>query len=637
MVGDRKVVLAQARRLHDKAVAEGRFGHAARAIKTLERARGVLEGQSGHDVDTLIVEISLSLAVNVAEVHGLQRGLQAIAAAEPLTLALGEPSLIVRMHNNHAFLGLRAGDLDLASEQLQRAATLIDYADPHDRIYTLLNSGNVHLYRGDLAEAQRFFTQSAAAAEADDILDGRFRSLHNQGYVEFLVGDIPSALRSMDEANDLDVDVSRGIWALDRARILIEAGLIREADETLARAEAIFRADRTAQDLGETELARAECALVVGDVGAARRFAMRSRDRFRRRGNVRWQRTAELVLLQGDLRAGRPGSRLAPVAARLADDLAADGLPVRARTASLVRIEALLAGGRVSEAVEVTASLGRERPSDPITSRTHARYVRARLDLARGDHAGARRHVRVGLATLADYQARFGGIDLRTASAIHGRRLAELDLSIALDDGRASGVFAAVERGRAVSSRLPPVQPPADARAAELLAELRHVVESLHAAQNDTVGLLRRRRDLESEIQARAWTIAGSGDALAPAGLDAVGTAVAGADVTLVAYLAVRRPPARGARRSGRCPAGRPGRQRRDRRADPPLPRRLRRDGPRADAGRDPRRRQRVAEPLAGRAGRGAAGPARTRRTLARRRPHRTARRGALVGAAQPA
>ncbi len=530
--------LEQARRLHEKAVADGRFGHAVKAIKTLERALAALEGRTEREAGLLTVEVLLSLAVNVAEVHGADRGLLEMARAERLVRQLDDPALTVRMHNNHALIASRAGDLAQAGEQFDLAMKLLEHASPHDRMYTLLNSGNLRLYRGQLVEAQRLFSQSAAAAETAAILDGQFRALHNLGYVEFLAGNIPAALQSMEQANALEVEVSRGIWALDRARILLEAGLTREADETLALAEGIFRTDRTAQDLGETEVARAECALVTGDVAAARRYAARARDRFRRRGNARWQRAAELVLLQGDLRAGRPGARIAPVAARLAVDLAADGLSTSARTARLIQVEALLSVGQLRQAEQVIAAVGREQPTDPIAARTHARYVRARLDLGRGDRAAARRQVRAGLATLAQHQARFGGIDLRTASAVHGRRLAELDLSMALDQGRPAVVFAAIERGRAVSSRLPAVQPPADERTAELLSELRQVVESLHAARGDSVSAQRRRRDLEQQIQSRSWTLPGAGTAAAPAGLDEVRAAARAAEVTVVAYLA---------------------------------------------------------------------------------------------------
>jgi tetratricopeptide (TPR) repeat protein len=536
--GEAQQPLDRARALHTKAVAEGRFGHAAAAIRTLRRALDVLSRLPDDDLErrTLAAEVWLSLAVNEAEVHNAERGLAAIQAAEHLVDQSGDLSLRARLHNNHALIATRAGDLQTASEQFDLAEAFLEHATPHDRTYTLLNSGNVRLYRGQLAEAERLFSRSAEVARQEGIPDGEFRALHNLGYVEFLAGRLPTALASMDAADALDVDVSRGIWALDRARILIEAGLTREADDTLAQAGTIFAADRTAQDLGEVEVSRAECALITGDAAAARRFAAKARDRFRRRGNARWMRTAELVLLQGDLAAGRPGSRLAPVAARLEEELAADGLPVRARIAALVGAEALLSAGRVAEAETVVARLNYQDLVEPITSRLHANYVRAKLDLARNDVAAARHIVREGLAELATYQASFGSIDLRTASAVHGERLAELDLSIALAEGDPAMALEAVERGRAVSSRLAAIEPPADERTAELLAELRGVVESVHAAQSDAVSLGVRRAELERQIRERAWTLAGGGAVHRPADLADVHAALAARDLALVVY-----------------------------------------------------------------------------------------------------
>jgi len=43
--------------------------------------------------------------------------------------------------------------------------------------------------------------------------------------------------------------------------VLVEAGLTREADETLAEAGDFFAANRMSQDRAEGDLARAECAL----------------------------------------------------------------------------------------------------------------------------------------------------------------------------------------------------------------------------------------------------------------------------------------------------------------------------------------------------------------------------------------
>jgi hypothetical protein len=215
-------------------------------------------------------------------------------------------------------------------------------------------------------------------------------------------------------------------------------------------------------------------------------------------------------------------------------------LRLPAHTAALIAAEAQLAAGRVDAAGETLAGLGEPHRDDPPTVRMHAHYVRAKVEAAAGDAAAANRHVGRALRELAGYQARFGSVDLRTASAVHGRRLAELGVTLALAEGRPAAVFAAAERARAVSSRLPPVRPPDDPVAAELLAELRQTVEALRPVEQDRAAsapLLARRRELEAQLAARSWTVAGSGGPARQASLDAVRAELAGRGRTMVTYV----------------------------------------------------------------------------------------------------
>ena len=93
------------------------------------------------------------------------------------------------------------------------------------------------------------------------------------------------------------------------------------ADATLLRAEQEeFRRGQLYQELAETELARAECAILAGNLTAARVLAGSARTRFARRGNDRWRRVAELTLLSADLADGRPPTLLIGPAQRLAQE-----------------------------------------------------------------------------------------------------------------------------------------------------------------------------------------------------------------------------------------------------------------------------------------------------------------------------
>jgi tetratricopeptide (TPR) repeat protein len=533
-----------ARQLHARGLLAMDAGKPQQAERVLTRALKVLSAAERHepDQDAALVNARVLITLANAEFQlvGLTVALSRLEAAEQAVAAARLSALQVSLHNQRGLFLFKVGQMDGALREFDQAESFFPQAPVVERCRVLLNRGSVHLDRGSVAAARAALTQCAEIAAAADLPLFQLKAMHNLGYLEFLVGDLPGALRLMAEAFRMDPTVSPGIALLGRARVLAEAGLARESDEVLAEAAAIFRRDRLAQDLGEAELDRARCALISGDVSDARRLAARARDRFRRRGNDPWRRSAELVLLQGDLAAGRPGSRLVEPALRLREELTDDGLPLPARAAGLIAIEAYLEAGAVDAAGEVADDVGPSSRRDPITGRLHTRYVRARLDLARGEPGAATRQVRAGLGELADYQASFGSIDLQTAAAVHGRRLAELSLTLALRTRRAAAVLAAAERARAVSTRLPVVRPPTDPQSADLLAELRRTVESLRGAMQDAAAsapLLRRRRELERAITARRWTLAGSGAAGRTARLDEIRAGVANADSTMVVYV----------------------------------------------------------------------------------------------------
>lgn len=539
--------LEAASRLHGSGVAHNTAGRPVAALRDLRRAlRAVPEvapasfATAPPGTVAMIGRIWLSVATSEAELHGTADGLSALGTAKDAADAAGDDELRVLVHGQRGSLLIRSGSLEEAVVELDAAIAQRDLVSPYDQCKMLVNRGALALFRGELRVAHELSSVAVAIAAEHGFALEQHQAAHNLGYVRFLRGDMPGALRGMVDALSVGVEISSGIPLLDRARVLIESGLSREADQALAQATAIFRRDRLAQDLGETELERARCALTTGEVSAARRFAAAARDRFRRRGNDHWRRSAELVLLQGDLAAGRPGRKLVGPALRLQRELDKESLDLPARTAGLIAAEAYLLSGDADSAAEVLSAIGGAGRRDPITARLHVRYVQAQLDAARGAVDAAARQVRSGLGEIARYQASFGSIDLQTASAIHGRHLAEFGVSLALRSRRAADVFAAAERARSVSTRLPVVRPPEDAAAAELLTELRQTVESLRVGRQDRASsapLVRRRQELERAITARGWTLAGGGAARPTARLAEVRAAVAAADATMVVFV----------------------------------------------------------------------------------------------------
>jgi tetratricopeptide (TPR) repeat protein len=543
MPADRSTTAAKrverARALHARAFDASRAGRPAAAERLLRSALRSLSDTSGtREGLTVRTQTLITLAKVESELRGIEAGLARLDEASLLLSAGPDDVVLTAFHNQRGALFARAGRFDEAIDCFNAAEKQFAAASDRDRVAVLLNRSTARMMTGQLRAAASDLERCAAAAEETGLDAMREMSLHNLGYLRFLFGDLPGALAAMDEALRRSTENS-GVSLLDRARVLVEAGLVREADDTLAEAGAIVRADRLTQDLGEIEIERARCALISGDISAARRLAGAARDRFRRRGSDNWKRAAELVLLQSDLAAGRPGKRLLEPALRLRAEFDEIGLTVQSRTASLIAGEAALSAGDVRAASELVATAGPPRRTDSITTKLHARYVRAALHRSKGEVAKASRQARAGLADLATYQATFGSIDAQTAVAVHGRRLADLDLAIALSSGRPDSVLHAAELARAVSHRLPIVRPPADRETADLLAELRQIAEASNVAleRDELLALQRKRQQLADRITARRWTLTGPGEIRDAAAVDEIRAAAHEHGAALVTFV----------------------------------------------------------------------------------------------------
>ena len=465
--------------------------------------------------------------------------------ADELADLAGVGSLRAAVRGQQALLLLRAGRIEPAASAFDRAVKLIDVAEPRDQIRILCNRGALALELGRLGRARADLSRAAtiAAAEGDRLTESMVR--HNLGYTEFLAGNLPRALSDMSDAAALAGGSPTPVFLLDRARVLREAGLTRDADAALAEAGELFRADSRGQDLGETELVRAECALVEGHSDRARRLARSAVGRFQRRGNVLWRRRAELVLLRSE----RACDATSPAGLRaLADRIEAlvrvcedEGRRDLAEAARLLLADtALAAGTRDADA----SSAWRLRGDDTFRTRLERREVRARLALLDSDRAAARREVRRGLGELTDHRARFDSVDLRTASAVHGLRLAQLGVGLALGSGRPGEVFESIERARTVFTRVPGVRPSSDPASAELLAERRRVEDESRALIGEPASAAERSRlrervaRLQRDIRARGWERDGGGAAtLRPAGLGEARDAARGDGTALVSFI----------------------------------------------------------------------------------------------------
>ncbi len=437
--------------------------------------------------------------------------------------------------------------LDAALDTMRDPAAAVA---PKDLAVTLLNRGTLQMTAGRLTAAESDTREARdLLAAAGDAARLAFMARHNLGYIEFLRGDLPGALSTMAAATGGVENAAVGVPALDRARVLLAAGLVSEAREFAEVALADFGVNKATTDLVDALGVRAEIALADGDPVAARRSARQAARVAARRGNERAATVAQVLELRADALARRrggppgrrPGSRRAARrAAALQERLTELGLTDDATGAALLAGEALLDARDADAAARIEAVSESAGRSGDLATRLHARVLAARVQLERGNPRAGLTQIRRGLDDLAAFQARFGSQDLQSGAAVRGRDLARLGLRTAVAGGSPAAILQWLERSRAVSTRLPEVRPPADAALAEDLGALRVAFDRARqaalAGRRDPA-LDRRVADLRRQIRSRSWTAAASGAVHRPASLATVRRALAARPGTSVLAL----------------------------------------------------------------------------------------------------
>jgi len=436
------------------------------------------------------------------------------------------PRLRGLVASQRGLLCMRAGRFPEALTGFDAAVRLLDESVPEDVCRAFLNRGLVYLQQGGaLAKARADFERCADVAHRYGLSIFAAKAMYNLGFLSFLQGDLPRALREMDVVAPILAGQSAafaGVCHMDQARVLLAAGLPREADEALAQAADLFRAARVPQDQAEAELTRAQIALAEQRWADAGRLARLSRRRFEVRGATTWSLLAESVLIAAAAGSGRTPRATADRALRLSLALAVAGLDEEARRAALTAAAAKLARRDAAGARAAAGDAIVLRRDDSIASRLHAREVRFALADANGEHQRAETELRGAFADLHRYQASFGSLDLQTAVSGQGYRIAAIGLRRALATGRPATIFGWAERGRALSSRLPSIVPPADSDAAQLVEDLRGArVRLREQTLNGHVDPRLRVRcaSLERMIRRQSWHLGGPRRTTAPATL----------------------------------------------------------------------------------------------------------------------
>jgi tetratricopeptide (TPR) repeat protein len=487
----------------------------------------------------------ISLAHAEAEQGRTEHGLRLLDAAEEMTVPADRGILL----SQRGLLLMRTWRIGEALRLFDAAVPLLDgYPDVRVLARLLLNRGFLQLNVGRVQRARADFAwcQRIAADGQHDSLAAK--ATHNLGCCDVLAGDIPTALKvfaAAEEGFRLTASATPQwvpVLATDKARALLAAGLSSDAMAELDGAIGAFRRLRLDQDLAQAELTLAQAALAAGALTSARRWAVAARRRFRRQGNDACAYLTELILLRA--RFAGPGRRPGPIAAQaelLASRLRGCGLANDADLAELLAARALVAARRPAEARRRIAATRRRGPTASLEAGLLRQLAKAELAELEGRPAVMLSELRTGLALLRARLGRLGSVDLQTGAAALGADLAAAGLLQALDRGSARLVFTWLERSRAQAFRARPVRPPADARTAEIVAELRQLGYLIRSAElNGTrdPAAIARRAGLQREVRELSWQAVGRGEAAGLAGVDEIGAVLQASGQRLVSILA---------------------------------------------------------------------------------------------------
>jgi len=484
----------------------------------------------------------ISLAHLEAEQGRTEYGLRLLDLATEMT---AEEDLGILL-SQRGLLLLRTWRTSEALMFFDQAVPLLEsYTDSKVLARVLLNRGVLHLNLGGVQRARADFAwcQRIAAAGQHDSLAAK--AAQNLGCCDLLGGDIPAALKLFAAAEDGFRSTAAQflpVLATDKARALLAVGLSSDAIDELDGAITAFRRQRLDQDLAQAEMTLAQAALAAGALALARRRAVAARRRFRRQGNAACAHLTELILLRAQFAA--PRRRPGPIAAQaklLADRLRSCGLGNDADLAELLAARALVAVGRPVEARQRIAATRRRGPIASLEVGLLRQLAKAELAELEGRPATVLAELRVGLGLVRARRSRLGSVDLQTGAAALGADLAAAGLRQALDRGSAPLVFAWLERSRAQAFRARPVRPPADARAAEILAELRQLGCLIRNAElNGTrdPAAITRRAGLQREVRELSWQAVGRGEAVGRVSLAEISAELCASGQRLVSILA---------------------------------------------------------------------------------------------------
>ncbi|HKA68833.1 MAG TPA: CHAT domain-containing protein [Actinomycetes bacterium] len=476
--------------------------HLRRAVRIAERA----------GLAARAAEARASLVVVLAERGRTDSALREADLAAPALRGAAAGRLLIQ----RSVVLQRMGHLDDALRGYREALTLLRQAgDVEYECLGLLRRGMLHAYRNNHASAAADLRNCAELADRHGLRVIHSYSVHNLGFAAFMRGELSEALALMDAsaATDRELGITDAVPLMDRAAVLIAAGLGDEAVDAAQRACQQLEKDGFASDLAEARLSLASAALLNGDTDLAARTAAQAGRDFARQRRAAWATLARHIEVSARWAAGERTTALLRLTRRVAVDLVAAGWPVAAVQAHTLAGQLAIELNRQQVATTELELAARDRARGPAQLRAAGWHAEALCRLDRGDPRGSLAALRTGLDILAEHAATLGATDLRVHAGVHGEDMGALGVRLAVESGRGRTVLAWAERRRAGALRRRPVRPPGDARLAADLAELRGITAAIEEAGltgHSTRALHAKRIELENAIKDRSRHARGS-------------------------------------------------------------------------------------------------------------------------------
>ncbi|GLP69796.1 hypothetical protein TUSST3_64170 [Streptomyces sp. TUS-ST3] len=478
------------------------------ALDHLRRARdlGARSESPDREADALA-------ALGVALVHAgrTRQGLESLERGVAVSSGHTRAQVLFR----RAYASWVLGHHREALEDVRRAVPVLRQAG--DVIWTaraLTLRATVHLALGAVERADADFTAAEALWDTTGQEHDKADAVESRGLAAYRSGDVPAALRLLDEAQERYAKLGTPMFMLTirRCEVLMAAGL---APEALAEADAAIKVldgiGGQSTRKAELLLAAARAARHAGDAHTAIARADMAVRLFAGQRRTWWETHARLVLIEARVAAGRGSGRLVADAAAVADRLASFGAPA-APEASLLAGRIALGLGWREDARRHLEVAARSRRSGPPLARMTGWAAQALWARAAGSDRRVLEACRRGLDVLDDHRTTLGASELRARATAQGAELAALAARASLASGGPRRLLVWSERWRATVLTAPPTRPPADPALLSDLTAFREIAARAEEARMEgrpVPTLEREQRRLEREIRSRTLHMRG--------------------------------------------------------------------------------------------------------------------------------